>query len=156
MPAGNQSLSHGQGDNNMKVDLTHHNRIDMPIKHILVADDVVLQQGRMAAHLTEILPHEGHVQTSFVPGAIMAASIIENCDVDLIILDHDMPYGSGPELLKWLTEKEYKIPVITFSGIPVNNEHLMNLGATYKFQKDEVINGAADNIIKEICDEHIQ
>ena len=136
----------------IQIDTTHHNRMDMPVKHILVADDVTLQQGRMAARLTEILPHEGFVQTSFVPGAIMAAAIIEKTPVDLIILDHDMPYGSGPELLKWLHENNYNIPVITFSGIPVNNEHLMNLGATYKFQKDQVIDGAADQLIKEILD----
>lgn len=134
----------------IEIDSTHHNRIDMPTKHILVCDDVTLQQARLAAHLAEILPHEGFVQTSFVPGAIMASAIIEKTPIDLIILDHDMPYGSGPDLLKWLTERELNIPVITFSGIPVNNDHLMNLGAAYKFQKDEVINGFADEIIQRI------
>ena len=132
------------------IDVTHHNRLDMPTKHILVCDDVTLQQVSMAIHLNNILPYEGYVQTSFVPGAIMAAAIIESTPVDLIILDHDMPFGSGPELLKWLKTNKYNIPVITFSGIPSNNDHLINLGATHKFQKNEVISGSADNIIMDI------
>lgn len=128
------------------------NRFTMPDKHILVCDDVVLQQARMLTHLETILPHEGNVEVTAVSGGLAASAILDKVRVDLVILDHDMPNGSGPELLKWMQIKYGHIPVITFSGIPGNNDHLMNLGATYKFQKDDVINGAADHIIKEICE----
>lgn len=123
------------------------NRLHMPTKSILVCEDIVLQQSRIAEHLYDILPHEGNVEVNFVSGGKAAAAVIEAVGADVILLDHDMPNGSGPELLKWMTEKEIKIPVITFSGIPVNNVHLMNLGATDQFTKDEVINGSADSII---------
>ena len=58
----------------------------------------------------------------------------------------------GPELLKWMHTINKKIPVITFSGIPYNNEHLAHLGAEYMFTKQEVIDGKADNVILQILD----
>lgn len=126
------------------------NRLNMPEKCIVVCEDDLYQQSRIAAHLADILDPQGKVEVCYVSGGMPAAAIISTLDVDLIILDHDMPSGSGPDLLKWLAEqKGGPIPVITFSGIPTNNDHLMNLGATWKFQKDEVINGAADDIIRE-------
>jgi CheY-like chemotaxis protein len=123
------------------------NRLNMPTKSILVCEDIVLQQSRIAEHFYDILPHEGNVEVNFVSGGKAAAAVIEAVGADVILLDHDMPNGSGPELLKWMAEREIDIPVVTFSGIPINNEHLMNLGAKHKFTKDEVITGAADSII---------
>jgi hypothetical protein len=41
-------------------------------------------------------------------------------------------------------------PVITFSGIPANNDHLVRCGARYRFEKGDVIKGLADGLIKEL------
>jgi DNA-binding NtrC family response regulator len=123
------------------------NRIGMPTKTILVCEDTVLQQARILDHLYDILPHQGNVDVNAVNGAIAAWAVIQAVPPEVILLDHDMPYGSGPDLLKIMAENNIEIPVITFSGIPSNNDHLMGLGATHKFTKDEVINGAADSII---------
>jgi CheY-like chemotaxis protein len=123
------------------------NRMGMPTKSILVCEDIVLQQFRIAEHLYDILPHEGNVEVNFVSGGKAASAIIESVGADVILLDHDMPNGSGPELLKWMTQNEIDIPVITFSGIPVNNDHLIGLGAKHYFTKDQVISGEADSII---------
>jgi hypothetical protein len=61
-------------------------------------------------------------------------------------LDHDMPDGDGPELSKWMHTINKKIPVITFSGIPYNNEHLAHLGAEYMFTKQEVFPGVTPRV----------
>jgi CheY-like chemotaxis protein len=126
------------------------NRLTMPVKHVLVCEDVIKNQAEIAAHFQSLFPHEGEVQVSFVCGAEAAAAILSSMTVDLILLDHDMPYGNGPELLRWLKDGGLDIPIITFSGIPSNNDQLMLCGAHHRFSKAEVISGAADRLIEEL------
>lgn len=127
------------------------NREVFPTKHILVCEDVIAQQLRIIDKLAGLFFElNGKVQLSIVPGAIMAASIILNTPTDLIVLDNDMPYGSGSELIVWMKENKKDIPIITFSGLEVNNERLMTLGATYRSNKERVINGTEDDLIKSI------
>lgn len=126
------------------------NRRMMPVKHVLVCEDVIRHQAQIAAHFQALFDHEGEVQVSLVCGAEAAAAILSSMTVDLILLDHDMPYGNGPELLSWMKQSRLKIPVITFSGIPSNNDHLVHCGATHLFSKAEVTSGAADQLIKDL------
>lgn len=130
--------------------LRHINRLKFPVKHVMIIEDDILNQYHILKHLMSIFEHQGDVQISIVPGSIMGAYIITNCKVDLIILDHDTPYGNGVDLLNFLRDTNLKIPVITFSGIEGNNDNLMTHGANYKFYKHEVINGLADDIIRKI------
>jgi CheY-like chemotaxis protein len=126
------------------------NRNRMPEKHVLVFEDVIQNQAGIAAHFERLFVHEGIVQASFVCGAEAAAAILSSMEVDLILLDHDMPYGNGPELLQWMKAHDCRVPVITFSGIPVNNDQLVRCGARYRFEKAEVIGGRADGLIKQL------
>ncbi len=126
------------------------NRLRMPEKHVLVCEDVIKNKADIAVHMQGLFAHEGEVQASFVCGAEAAAAVLSCTTVDLILLDHDMPYGNGPELLEWMKDRGCKVPVITFSGISSNNDHLVLYGARYRFSKSEVISGAADRLIKEL------
>ena len=45
---------------------------------------------------------------------------------------------------------QWLVPVITFSGIPANNDHLIHCGAGHRFEKSEVIRGDADVLMKEL------
>lgn len=126
------------------------NRLKAPTKHILVLDDVINNQARLAQHFNEIFEHEGDIEVSFVSGGNYGIAIVKYSPPDLIILDHDMPSGDGGEFLKWLRDLGEKIPVITFSGIQSNNQHLLDLGADYGFEKEAVIQGLADEVIFEI------
>lgn len=125
-----------------------HNRSVFPQKHVLICEDNLNNQRRILQHFEDVFENEGLVQFSVVPGALAASKIMTDCGVDLIILDHDMPNGNGSDLLIWMTRNNHQIPVITFSGIPQNNVHMMNLGATYHFHKQAVIEGKADGIIR--------
>jgi hypothetical protein len=58
-----------------------------------------------------------------------------------------MPEGNGADLLQWMRNYGVNIPIITFSGIPQNNEIMISLGATHKFEKCQVLTGAADQLI---------
>lgn len=123
------------------------NRAKMPIKHILVCEDRVLMQAQIATHLSEILEDQGEVDVSFVRGGFEGIAITLKCKVDLIILDHDMPNGDGAGFLRLLRECGDETPVITASGIHTNNQRLMDLGADYLFDKIQIINGEADELI---------
>jgi len=126
------------------------NRLRMPIRHVLVCEDVLRNQAQIAAHFSDLFAHEGEVQVSYVCGAEAAAAILSSLPVDLILLDHDMPFGDGPELLKWMASRKVCTPVITFSGIPGNNDQLVRCGAEHRFEKSDVIRGRADGLIKEL------
>ena len=126
------------------------NRLKMPTKHILVLEDVLKNQSDIAEHFSDIFEHEGDIQVSYVCGGNAGAGVIMNTNVDIIILDTNMPDGDAFDFLPWLKTNHPNIPVITFSGIDANNIWLMQNGATHKFFKHEVINGNADGLIKEL------
>lgn len=128
----------------------HHNRLIYPQKHVLICEDDLSCQRNILDHFNQVFDHQGIVQFSVVCGGIAAASIMSSVKIDAILLDHDMPEGNGTDLLNWMKEKQLNIPVITFSGIPQNNTNMMVLGATHLFGKGEVIEGAADELLKEI------
>jgi CheY-like chemotaxis protein len=140
----------------MPFPIRHINRKMLPTKHIVVCEDHLAHQHAIALQLAQILDPEGPVQVSFVPGAHMAAAIIDNVKVDLIILDHDMPNGNGTDLLNWLIAREgaTKIktpPIITASGIPQNNQHMAGiLPAAHVMTKDDIMNGRADALIHQL------
>jgi protein-tyrosine phosphatase/CheY-like chemotaxis protein len=128
----------------------HLNRLVYPQKHILICEDDLSLQHSILKHFLEIFEPQGLVQFSVVPGGLFAAGIMSQQKVDVILLDHDMPHGSGSDLLAWMKENNDTTPVITFSGIPQNNQNMMALGATHLFGKGEVIDGKADSLIKQI------
>lgn len=117
-------------------------------KHILVCEDVLEQQINILKRLAQVIPADGSVEVSLVPGTIEAANLINTSKIDLIIADHDMFCGNSTDLLTWMQKENKKIPMITASGIPLNNENMMKLGANHCYTKQEVIDGKADEHIK--------
>ena len=136
----------------MSFQVRHWNRLKLPKKHVLVCEDFLNCQAVIAQHFSEVFEHQGEVVFSYVSGGLAAAGLIRFSSIHLILLDFDMPEGNGEDLMNWLREWKYlpDLPVITFSGLPQNNDKLMTLGAKHNFRKDEVIAGKADELIKEI------
>ena len=128
----------------------HINRIKFPIKHILICEDDIEMQYEIFKHFKNIFESQGDVIISCVAGSIEAFALIQTKCFDLIILDHDMPYGNGSDFLLALKQINFNIPIFTFSGCLANNNHMIKLGATYKFLKQDIIDGKADNLIKSI------
>lgn len=135
------------------------NRLLMPEKHVVICEDDIHQQVRVAALFEALFGPQHRVQLTLCPGAMMAFAVILVGQTDVVLLDHDMPYGSGIDLLVNLkkAQDQHKddpdklssiSPVIlTFSGIQSNNDRLMEAGAHHKFQKDDLINGAANDLL---------
>ena len=136
--------------------LRHVARIDFPDKHIVICEDDILCQKQIIDHFNDIFERQGKVRITLLSGTIELAHILSQyCyytwEINLIILDHDLPYGNGIDFLKWIKKQpNIEIPIMTFSGQPINNRNMMKLGANYEFTKDEVIQGRADEIIKNI------
>jgi CheY-like chemotaxis protein len=131
----------------MRFEFRHINRTTYPTRHVMVCEDDLDNQLAIVRHIHSLFEPQGHVQVSVVPGGLAAAAILSQCVVDLILLDHDMPQGSGADLLEWMREFRVGTPVITFSGLHPNNDRMMALGAHHKFVKGDVIAGAADDLI---------
>lgn len=131
------------------------NRAVMPRIHVVVCEDIIEMQAGFARRLAEVFGGEGEVQVSLVCGGAMAAAIINaGLPVDALILDHDMPWGDGGELLKWLAARAHdmgplSVPrlIVGASGIPINNQRMLNLGAHAAFTKDQIFAGAADEML---------
>ncbi len=137
--------------------LRHINRLQFPDKAILVCEDDIHNQKRILNRLHQLFHAQGLVEIYAVPSGIAAAVILQALKhIKLILLDHDMPYGNGTDLINWMSEFHYKNHVITFSGIPENNVNMsrllsMNSINYHQFNKEEVIAGEADEIIKSLC-----
>lgn len=115
----------------MQFQFRHVARLQYPTKHVLVCEDDIAQQLRFCTKLRSMLDPQGIVQISLVPGGLMAAAIMSYTDVDLLILDHDMPLGNGSDLLTWMTAQGKKIPVLFASGIKANNVYMATLYPDY-------------------------
>lgn len=131
------------------------NRLTMPTKNVLICEDDIEQQRNLLGVFQRLFGHQGHVQVCVVPGGEFAKDILETCEADVVLIDHDMPYGDGVETLletkeirEWYRDLQPK--VITASGIPANNDRLMAAGAHYKFTKQQIINGEADDLLREL------
>lgn len=131
------------------------NRLVHPDRHVVVCEDYLNQQVRMATRFCDTFDPQGRVQFSFVPGALSAAAIMHVQPVDLVLLDHDMPNGNGHDLIRWMASTgRQSVPVLTFSGIPENNSRMMSFGrdsgmtSMHMFGKNDVIDGHADEVIK--------
>jgi CheY-like chemotaxis protein len=131
------------------------NRLVHPDRHVVVCEDDLGHQTRMAAHLNNVFEPQGRVQFSFVLGALAAAAIMCSLPVDLVILDHDMPNGNGQTLIHWMASTgRQNVPVVTFSGLAHNNDHMMSFGrdsgmtSMHMFCKNDVVDGHADEVIR--------
>jgi len=144
--------------------LLHRNREKFPSRSILVVEDDLSQQINIGTRLVKLFGGQGEVIVVFCPSAVDAASYLiglryfssENGEFGMgypraIILDHDLQIGDGVQLLSFMRDVlRASIPVLTASGIPSNNDRLMQHGATHKFTKDQVICGDADQILLEL------
>jgi CheY-like chemotaxis protein len=129
----------------------HWNRIQMPNRHVLVCEDDLDNQILAAGFLRRLFEPQGRVVVSLASGGAAAAGVLGSSDVHLVLLDHDMPFGNGADLLRWMrASMDRAVPVITFSGIPENNQRMMELGATHEFSKSAVLSGQADDVIRSL------
>src|SRR6185369_4502143 len=134
----------------------HHNRLKFPTKKIWILEDDLDAQANFVAWARARFEPKGQVQFDFMASGIAAAAALLHLTPDVLILDHDLPYGNGSDLLGWMKENgKTNIPIITASGWAPNLDHMMRLSQEYgiemhRFMKYEVYHGKADALILEI------
>ncbi len=112
------------------------------MKHILVVDD----EKNMCTALSILLENDGFAVESVSDGKDAIDLLLEGKIFDLIISDLKMPGVDGIELLNYLQEKKYNIPLIliTAYGSIEGAVEAMKLGATdfitKPFNKDIIRN----------------
>ena len=126
------------------------NRRTMPSKQIVICEDDIENQIKLLTTIGSLFDPQGDVEISVISGAIAASEVIANRS--LIILDHDMPYGNGMDLLRYIQEQKIAATVITASGIESNNQRMkaycdLNHIECYCLSKRQVIAGEANSLI---------
>ncbi len=152
---GGLDLPFSEGAPNPKgFTVNHVNRIHFPDKMLLIVEDDLFQQKRFLDWALTLFDPQGRVRVACVSNAVEAWAILQVKEIRpfAIILDHDLQWGSGSELLALMHEHLIKIPVITASGIPANNQRMYGAGAEYVYIKDQVIAGMADEIVLKLAD----
>ncbi|KHE67796.1 response regulator [Halobacillus sp. BBL2006] len=83
---------------------------------ILIVDD----QAGIRLLLEEILKGEGYHTVSAKTGK-QAIDIVDETEVDLVIMDYNLPVLHGREVLRELKERDFLSPVIIISGLSKEN-----------------------------------
>lgn len=139
----------------MQYTIDHVNRLVMPTKHLLIVEDDLLQQARFAKYFLNMFGHQSNVRINIVCSAVDAHLILATSSfqshyrIDLVILDHDLQIGNGSELVREIRALGITVPVITASEIDANNVRMMEVGANYLLNKEDILRGYADGIVRE-------
>jgi CheY-like chemotaxis protein len=91
-------------------------------RNLLVADDSPLQRHA----LCQFLRQNGYVVAEAGDGDSVVRHLQE-CPVDLLLLDLNMPKGDGFDVLKYVQEHRRALPVVLLSGMQVDQiQHEMH------------------------------
>jgi FixJ family two-component response regulator len=111
----------------------HKNRGTFPEKWILVVEDNIEMQAMLLNLLRKRYGSEEKMLATAVSTARHAAALLEDpvlvSRLHCILLDHDLQWGSGSELIQLLKTKGLTIPVCGISGLGFNNDHMRKIGA---------------------------
>ena len=131
-----------------------HNRLTFPTRWVLVCEDSIDCQKGFLDFFMERYGHQGDVLVAVVPCAVMAVGLYQFAksivgEPMVIMIDHDMPWGTGPETILYLRQLGYVGKIIAASGIPENNTRLIGAGADY-VARGKGLDPNLDTIMSEI------
>jgi len=86
-----------------------------PSAQLLVADDSPIQRRALCS----LLRDSGYNVAEAGDGHQVLRHL-KDCEVDLLLLDLNMPDGDGFEVLKYLQQHRRSLPVILLSGMPLD------------------------------------
>ena len=105
--------------------------------NILIVDDSVLLQDRLKKTLTEV---NKNISVSLACNCKEALDLFTLHLYDKIILDIDLPDGSGIQLLRLFKKSKPETDVIMFTNYPSTEfkKNCIDLGANHFFNKSEM------------------
>src|SRR5690349_15895020 len=94
----------------------------LPAPRLLVVDDATVERLALAHYLRK----NGYHVTEAEDGD-SAVLHLKNSQIDLLLLDLNMPHSDGFTVLNYLQEHRRSLPVILLSGMPVDEiQHKMH------------------------------
>ncbi len=105
--------------------------------NVLIVDDSELLQDRLKKSLTEL---NGNINISLASNCQEAMDMFTLHVYDKIILDIDLPDGSGIQLLRLFKKAKSETDVIMFTNYQSTEfkKNCMHLGANHFFNKSEM------------------
>jgi DNA-binding response OmpR family regulator len=105
--------------------------------NILIVDDSDLLQNRLKKSLTEL---NKNINISLASNCQEAMDLFTHQPYDTIILDIDLPDGSGVQLLRLFKKKKPETDVIMFTNYQSAEfkKNCIELGADHFFNKSEI------------------
>ena len=118
---------------NVQFTRQHINRLCMPERYVVIVEDDLVNQANWAIFCANRYGGQGKTVASIIGDAVQAWCLLSAMPYKplWIALDYDLQNGNGYELLTYLNEINYGIPIIAASGIPENNTRLVSLGAQF-------------------------
>ena len=116
---------------------------------VVIADDSSIVRGRMASLLTDLKQVEIVGEAQDVPETIESVTRLKP---DLVILDIQMPGGSGMDALEKIKRDKPAPIVMMFSNDPYSQyrKRCMDLGADYFFDKSTEFEGLLDALKQQV------
>ena len=119
----------------MRFTKTLVNRLEYPVKYIMVVEDDMTHQKLWMDKLSTIFKPQGDTIIVMAPTADIAYSIVKDRTErhiypslpKILILDHDLQWGNGRELIIGMNSLGVSCPLFLSSGIDENNEKMKDL-----------------------------
>jgi two-component system invasion response regulator UvrY len=77
-----------------------------------------------------------------------ALKLFEATGPDLMVIDHNLPSLSGPDLVRELRTRDPMMPIVMVSHFPAAQAEAMEAGANSFVSKDELMPSLGDHLIK--------
>ncbi len=119
--------------------------MNQPKTHFIIADDDkdvryfmrrVIQRRFTRAEITE------------AGDGAEALRLYESRGPDVMVIDHNLPLLSGPDLVRELRTRDPAMPIVMVSHFPAAQAEAMQAGANSFVSKDELIPTLADLLMK--------
>lgn len=104
------------------------------IKILLIEDHLLFAEGMKSM----FKPTDGIEIVTHITNGRQVPSVLENTELDLILLDIDMPVMNGVEVLKFLKSKNITIPVL-----------MLTMHQSLKYVREALEEGAQGYILKD-------
>ncbi|MDR0306637.1 MAG: response regulator [Chitinispirillales bacterium] len=125
----------------------------MEAKHLLIVDDEKTLCGLLGKYLSTL----GYKVSQAFSGE-QAMSILQSQPIDLVISDIEMPGISGVDLLKWMQDSNFDIPVLITTGHPTLDTAIgaLKSGAQDYFTKPFHLDEIAEKVSRALKEKRLE
>jgi two-component system, NarL family, invasion response regulator UvrY len=119
--------------------------MDRPKKHFIIVDD----DKDVRYFMRRVIQRRfTRVDISEAGDGAEALKLFEATGPDLMVIDHNLPSLSGPDLVRELRTRAPMMPIVMVSHFAAVRTEAMQAGATSFVSKDELLPTLGDHLMK--------